>query len=75
MQLSENEFRDLLFEHHRDSLASLICGRREPALWIGEEFPPIHFLLQQQAEMRINKIIDALASLTLRARELRLATG
>src|SRR6267142_5944206 len=30
MQYSENEFRDYLFEHHRDTLKSLICGRREP---------------------------------------------
>lgn len=69
---SENEFRDYLFRHHRDTIKSLICGRREPVKWNGEEFPPIHFLLQQQAEARINEIVDALDSLTLHARELRL---
>lgn len=72
MRLSEIEFRDYLFERHRNSLSSLICGRREPVEWTGPSFPPIRFLLQQQAEARINTIIDALESLTIRARELRL---
>ncbi|HEV7607233.1 MAG TPA: hypothetical protein VGO61_07840 [Steroidobacteraceae bacterium] len=72
MKYSENEFRDYLFERHRDTLHSVICGRREPIQWKSDDFPPIRFLLQQQAEIRINEIIDALEYLTLRARELRL---
>jgi len=47
MQFTENEFRDHLFENHKDSIASLIVGRRDPISWLGDDFPPLSFLLQQ----------------------------
>lgn len=72
MQLSENEFRDYLFENHKESLSNLICGRREPVEWNGEGFPPISILLQQMVEKKINYIVDGLESLVLSAKELRL---
>ncbi len=72
MQFTENELRDHLFEKHKDSLASLILGRREPVSWEGDRFPPLSFLLQQIAEQKINRIIDGLESLVITAKELRL---
>ncbi len=72
MRLSENEFRDYLFENHKESLSDLIFGRREPVEWNGEGFPPIRILLQQIVERKINYIIDGLESLVISARELRL---
>lgn len=72
MQISENDFRDYLFERHSDSISSLIHGKREPVEWSGDGFPPISLLLQQMVERRINEIIDGLESMILIARELRL---
>ena len=72
MNLTENEFRDYLFENHQDSISCLICGRREPVEWKNNGFPPISVLLQQIVETKINEIIDGLESLVLSARELRL---
>jgi hypothetical protein len=72
MQLSENDFRDYLFENHKESLSDLIHGRRDPIEWNGEGFPPISILLQQVVERKINEIVDGLGSLILSARELRL---
>lgn len=72
MQLSENDFRDYLFENHNDSISNLIHGKRESVVWNHDGFPPISFLLQQIVERKINKIIDGLESLSLSARELRL---
>lgn len=72
MQLSENDFRDYLFDNHKDSLSDLIHGRRDPIEWNGEGFPPISILLQQIVERKINEVVDGLESLTLSARELRL---
>jgi hypothetical protein len=72
MQLSENDFRDYLFEKHSDSISHLIHGKREPVEWKGDGFPPISILLQQIVERKINAIIDGLGSLILSAKELRL---
>lgn len=72
MQLSENEFRDYLFDNHKDSISDLIYGKRDPIEWNGDGFPPISILLQQIVEKRINNIIDGLDALILSARELRL---
>jgi hypothetical protein len=72
MDISENEFRDFLFENHSKNFSSIIVGRREPISWPGEDFPPIHILLQQRAEKRINETLDNLEDMTLAARELRL---
>lgn len=72
MQLSENDFRDYLFDNHKDSLSDLIHGRRDPIEWNGGGFPPISILLQQIVERKINEIVDGLESLILSARELRL---
>lgn len=72
MQFTENEFRDYLFENHKKSMASLVVGRRDPVSWQGGNFPPLSFLLQQIAEIKINRILDGLESLVITAKELRL---
>lgn len=72
MKLSENEFRDYLFDNHKDNISDLICGKREPIEWVGKGFPPISVLLQQIVETKINDIVDGMESLVLSARELRL---
>jgi hypothetical protein len=72
MAFSENEFRDFLFENHKENISSLIIGRREPVQWTEPSFPPIHFLLQQRAEKKINEVLGSLDSLVLVAKELRL---
>ncbi|MGD9969798.1 MAG: hypothetical protein AB7S65_05025 [Sulfuricurvum sp.] len=72
MHFSENEFRDFLYDEHRQSFSSLIIGKREPIVWSDEGFPPLAFLLQQKAEKKINKIINNIEELTLSAKELRL---
>ena len=72
MQISENDFRDYLFDNHKDSISDLIIGKRQPIEWTGDGFPPISTLLQQIVERKINDIIEGLESLILSARELRL---
>ena len=72
MQISENDFRDYLFDNHKDSISDLIMGKRQPIEWTGDGFPPISILLQQIVERKINDIIEGLESLILSARELRL---
>lgn len=72
MDFSENEFRDYLFDNHKESIHELIVGRKDAVVWQGDGFPPISFLLQQIAEKKINSILDDLESLILTARELRL---
>lgn len=75
LTLNENAFRDHLFEHHKEDFASLIVGKRDPVQWTGDSFPPIHFLLQQSAEKKINEILEQLEYLVLTAKELRLDRG
>lgn len=72
MHLSENEFRDFLFENYKKNISEIIVGKRETVIWKGDDFPPIYFLLQQMAENKINAILDDLENLVLTARELRL---
>lgn len=72
MDISENEFRDFLFENHNKDFSTIIVGRREPVTWADGEFPPIHILLQQRAEKKINETLDNLEDMILAARELRL---
>ncbi len=72
MEISENNFRDLLYENHKNCLPDLISGAREPIKWQNENFPPIHVLLQQKTEERINQLIDDLVKMELIAKELRL---
>lgn len=72
MDIGENEFRDILFEEYKESISSLITGRRNPIGWSGNEFPPISFLLQQKTEEKINKIVNELIELKLIAKELPL---
>lgn len=75
MIFTENELRDFLFENYRENLSAIIIGKREPVVWDGGSFPPIHILLQQIAEKRINEIIDSLECLEITAKELRLKKG
>ncbi|WP_455827834.1 hypothetical protein [Pseudomonas kilonensis] len=72
MDISENEFRDFLYNNHSENFSTIIVGRREPVAWPDEEFPPIHILLQQRAEKKINEVLDNLDDMVLAARELRL---
>lgn len=73
LRITENAFRDHLFEHHKEDLTSLIVGRRDSVEWGDEDsFPPIRFLLQQKAERQINAILDQLESVVLTGKELRL---
>lgn len=72
MNISENDYRDYLFNNHKESLSDLITGKRDPVVWKGNGFPPISFLLQQIAEQKINSVLDGLESLLLTAKELRL---
>jgi len=75
MNISENEFRDYLFEHHKNDLAKIIVGKRNAPQWTDESFPPIHFLLQKRAEEKINNILDDLDQLVITSKELRLSRG
>lgn len=72
LNISENAFRDYIFNNHKEDFSSLIAGRREPVEWYGEEFPPLHFLLRRKVERAINEILDQLEELVLTAKELRL---
>lgn len=72
MDISENEFRDFLFNNHRENFSTIITGRREPVDWPSEDFPPLHILLQQRSEKKINEALDNLEDMVLGARELRL---
>jgi hypothetical protein len=72
ISISENQFRDYLFEHHKENLSKLIIGRKNSVEWTEEGFPSIKFLLQRRAEQKINEILDSLAGLVLTAKELRL---
>ncbi|MDF3239312.1 hypothetical protein [Pseudomonas veronii] len=72
MDISENEFRDFLFNNHRENFSTIIVGRREPIDWPDENFPPLHILLQQRSERKINEALDNLEGMVLGASELRL---
>lgn len=72
IKFNENEFRDHLFDNYKDSIYNLIVGRKEPIVWGKNEFPPIHILLQQNIERKINEIVDSVSELVLLAKELRL---
>lgn len=72
LKIGENAFRDHLFQHHREDLAALIVGKREPAEWKDDGFPPVRFLLQRRAERKINELIEQLNDVELVAKELRL---
>lgn len=72
ISISENQFRDHLFKHHKENLSKLITGRRDPIKWTKDGFPSIQFLLQLRAEKKINEILDNLKELVLTAKELRL---
>ncbi len=54
LNISENAFRDYIFNNHREDFSSLIAGRREPVEWYGEEFTPLNFLLSRKVERAIN---------------------
>lgn len=75
INIDENAFRDHLFLQNKEDFSSLIVGRRNPVEWTEDSFPPIRFLLQRRAERRINGILDALETLVLTAKELKLDRG
>ncbi len=72
ISISENQFRDYLFDHYRETFSKLIVGKREPVVWDKDGFPDIKFLLQRRTEQRINEILDNLEELVLTAKELKL---
>ncbi|MFM8276137.1 MAG: hypothetical protein ACKN89_03935 [Cyanobium sp.] len=72
MNIGENEFRDLLFSDHREKFSKLIIGKRDSVVWSGDGFPPISFLLQQEAEKKINEILDDIEDIVLIGKEVPL---
>jgi hypothetical protein len=72
LTIDENSFRDYLFDHHKEDLSTLIIGKKAACKWDGNQFPPVSFLLQQQAETKINAALSNLEELVLIAKELRL---
>lgn len=72
MNISENEFRDVLFDNHKDAVSSLIIGKKDPVSLSSYESPPIHILLQHRVEKKINEILLDIENMTLTARELQL---
>jgi hypothetical protein len=72
MQLTENEFRDYLFDNYKNNISDLIDGRRNPVDWNDDEFPPLRYLIQVIAERKINELLDGLQSLVITAKELQL---
>ncbi|XDD53031.1 hypothetical protein AB3N62_11105 [Leptospira sp. WS4.C2] len=70
--MTENEFRDILFEQHKEDFESLIVGQKNPTKWKESTFPPLHILLRQIVEEKINETIESLQGFRLQAKELRL---
>lgn len=70
--MTENEIRDLLYEEHKEDLETLIVGRQKPFIWTENSFPPLHILLRQIVEEKINEILDSLQGFRLQAKELKL---
>ncbi|MBO0409205.1 hypothetical protein [Aeromonas hydrophila] len=69
---SENEFRDYLYENHKDDLFSLITGIKEPPKYDDNEWTNINRVLQRITENKINTLIESLFDLCLLAKELTL---
>jgi len=70
--MTENEIRDLLFDHHQSDLHSLIVQTRQPLALPPDSFPSIAQLLQHRTETKINKMIENLEALQLDGKEVRL---
>lgn len=69
---SENEIRDYLFLNHKETLGSIVRGRKADIAWTKDGFPPISFLLQEATERRIHEVLDSLETLVLDGKEVRL---
>ncbi len=69
---NENEMRDFLFHNYRETFSALIKGQKSTPKWEADSFPPVRFLIQQNAERRINASLDALRGLILEGKEVRL---
>lgn len=70
MNMSENDFRDLIYQNYSESFSSLIVNKRSPISWDDSTFPSIGAVLQQVAERKINRLISGLDSLCITNREL-----
>lgn len=70
--MTENEIRDLLLDHHKSDLHSLIVQTRQPLTLPPDRFPSIAQLLQHRTETKINKMIENLETLQLDGKEVRL---
>ena len=69
---NENEMRDFIFRNYKETFSELIKGQKPNSIWKTDEFPPVRFLIQRNAERRINKTLDDLKSLVLDGQEIRL---
>ncbi|MDL2192587.1 hypothetical protein QQF40_14475 [Cobetia sp. LC6] len=70
--MSENEIRDYIFSSYGDDFLGLVEGVRPPISWQQNGFPTLSFFMRRSAEKKINRLIDALGSLSITAKELRL---
>jgi hypothetical protein len=71
-EMNENEFRDFLFDNHKEDLHALITRTREPLALPTDDFPSIAQLLQNRVERKINLLIKSLKTLQLDGKEVRL---
>jgi len=68
----ENEMRDFIFRNYKETFSELITGKKQNPMWKTSTFPSVRFLIQHDAERRINGALDDLKSLFLDGREVRL---
>src|SRR6266496_4242493 len=61
----ENGMRDFIFRNYKETFAELIKGQKPNPKWKTAGFPPVRFLIQHDAERRINRVVDDLESLVL----------
>lgn len=71
-KMSENEIRDFIYLHHKESFLDLVRGVRPSEYWSEEGFPSLSFFMRMVAEKKINRLINGLGSLNITAKELRL---
>ena len=68
----ENGMRDFIFRNYKETFSELIKGQKPNPTWKNAGFPPVRFLIQHDAERRINRVVDDLESLVLDGQEVRL---
>ena len=68
----ENGMRDFIFRNYKETFPELIKGKKQDMTWEADGFPSLRFLIQQNAEKRINKAVEDLNSLVLDGKEVHL---